>query len=304
MLDRMSLLFRFRTIAEAGSVRKASEILNVTQPALSRSLAQLEDFYDAKLLERHARGVRPTPFGTKLLSTISRLARDWELAEAELAGNDPAAEGRLRIHAGPLWSSVVLPTITSKLHKQYPNLTLEMAPSVAGSSQALIDGMIDVAFGGLYAESEHPNLETRAFSKICDRLVARADHPIQQCRADEYEAVHCYPWIIYSADPIYEAETLHAVMERTGRLPQIRVRSSSLLAIFRLLQDGDYLCILPDAAALGIPGRPILTVPIELGRRNSDTGAVYRKAISHYPPLQALMALCADYFETIDQRVA
>ncbi|AJY46194.1 LysR family transcriptional regulator [Martelella endophytica] len=301
MLDRMSLLFRFRAIAEAGSVRKASEILNVTQPALSRSLAQLEDFYDRQLLERHARGVRPTPFGEKMLSTIARLSRDWELAEAELAGSDPGAEGQLRIHAGPLWSSVVLPSVTSKLHERFPNLTVEMAPSTAGSTQALIDGHIDVSFGGLYApERDHPNLAAQAFSRICDRLVARAGHPIHNCAADDYEAVHRYPWIIYSADPVYEAETLHAVMERTGRLPQIRVRSSSLLAIFRLLQDGDYLCILPDAAALGIPGRPILTVDIELGRRNSDTGATYRKAISHYPPLQELMRLCAAYFEDME----
>jgi hypothetical protein len=42
MLDRMNLLFRFQAIAEAGSVRKASETLNITQPALSRSLGQLE----------------------------------------------------------------------------------------------------------------------------------------------------------------------------------------------------------------------------------------------------------------------
>ncbi|WP_176084696.1 LysR family transcriptional regulator [Martelella sp. HB161492] len=298
----MSLLFRFRAIAEAGSVRKASEVLNVTQPALSRSLAQLEDHYGGKLLERHARGVRPTPFGARLLTTIARLSRDWELAEAELAGNDPGAEGRLRIHAGPLWSSVVLPSVIAKLHKRFPNLTVEMAPSTASATQELIDGNIDVTFGGLYqAERENPTLEFHAFSKICDRLVARADHPIQRLGTNDYEAVHDYPWIIYSADPIYEAETLHAVMERTGRLPQIRVRSSSLLAIFRLLQDGDYLCILPDAAALSIPGRPILTVPIEIGRRNSATGAVYRKAISHYPPLQGLMQLCGEYFEAMGE---
>lgn len=299
----MSLLFRFQAIAEAGSVRRAAEALNVTQPALSRSLSQLEKAYGEALLERHARGVRPTAFGQRLLSTISRLARDWELAEAELAGGNPGAEGRLRIHAGPLWASVVLPPVIAKLHESYPNLTVEMTPSTGTSMTALLDGRIDVSFGGLYApDRNHPQVEARAFSLIRDRVAARVDHPIQNCDPNDFGIVHNYPWIIYAADPIYEAETLHAVMERTGALPQVRVRSSSLLAIFRLLQCGNYLCILPDAAVNGIPGHPIRPVPIELGRRNSETGALYRRAIAHYPPMQMLLELCGAYFAQTEQR--
>lgn len=300
MLDRMSLLFRFQTIADSGSLRRAAEVLNVAQPALSRSLSQLERHYGQALLERHARGVRPTAFGERLLSTISRLSRDWELAEVELAGDNPGAEGRLRIHAGPLWSSVVLPAIVPRLHMSFPNLTVEMTPSTGGSLPALLDGTVDASFGGLYApERHHPQLESRAFSTIRDRVTARADHPIQSCDPEDYAAVHRYPWIIYAADPIYEAETLHAVMERTGALPQVRVRSSSLLAIFRLLQGGDYLCILPDAAVRGIPGRPLQTVPIELGRRNSETGVLYRRTLAHYPPMRALLDECAGYFARV-----
>ena len=297
MLDRMSLLFRFRTIAEVGSLRRAAETLNVAQPALSRSLSQLEKHYGQALLERHARGVRPTAFGERLLSTVSRLSRDWELAEAELAGNNPGAEGRLRLHAGPLWSSVVLPAVVPRLQMNFPNLTVEMTPSTGGSLPALLDGRIDASFGGLYApERNHPQLAARAFGNIRDRVTARADHPIQSCDQEDYAAVHRYPWIIYAADPIYEAETLHAVMERTGALPQVRVRSSSLLAIFRLLQGGDYLCILPDAAVRGIPGKPLQTVPIDLGHRNSETGVLYRRTLMHYPPMRALLDECAAYF--------
>jgi DNA-binding transcriptional LysR family regulator len=301
MLDRMSLLFRFQTISDAGSVRKASEILNVTQPALSRSLSQLEKHYGQPLLERHARGVRPTAFGQRLLATVSRLARDWDLAEAELASGNPGAEGRLSIHAGPLWSSVVLPTVIPRLHETFPNLTIEMTPSMGTSLPALLEGRIDVSFGGLYApERNYPQLEARAFSTIRDRVTARADHPIQACDPGDYAMIHKFPWIIYAADPIYEAETIHAVMERTGAMPQVRVRSSSLLAIFRLLQDGDYLCILPDAAVYGIPGRPILPIPIEMGRRNSETGALLRRTTAQYPPMHALLELCAAYFRRMD----
>jgi DNA-binding transcriptional LysR family regulator len=297
MLDRMSLLFRFQAIAKAGSVRKASEALNVTQPALSRSLSQLEKHYGQALLERHARGVRPTAFGRRVLTTVSRLARDWELAEADLASGNPDAEGRLRVHAGPLWSSVVLPSILPSLHATFPNLTIEMSPSAGVSLQALLEGRVDVSFGGLYApERNYPQLEAFAFGTIRDRVTARSDHPIQRCDPGDYAMVHHYPWIVYAADPIYEAETLHGVMERTGAMPQVRMRTSSLLAIFRLLQEGDYLCILPDGAVNGIPGRPLKPIPIEMGHRNSETGALLRRTMTHYPPMRSLLDLCGAYF--------
>lgn len=298
MLDRMSLLFRFQAIAEAGSVRKAAETLNVTQPALSRSLSQLEKFYNQKLLERHARGVRPTAFGHQLLSTISRLARDWELAEAELAMGNRSAEGRLRIHAGPLWSAAVLPSIIARLHTTFPNLTVELTPSLGDSLQALLDGKIDASFGGLFApERHHPQLTAQPFTRVRDRVAARADHPIQSVDPTDYAAVHRYPWIIYATDPIYEAETIHAVMERTAAMPQVRVRTSSLLAIQRLLEDGDYLCILPDASVRHMRDSSIRIAPIELGHRTSESGALYRRSMAEYPPLKTLLNLCADYFE-------
>jgi DNA-binding transcriptional LysR family regulator len=299
VLDRMNLLFRFQAIAEAGSVRKAAEALHLTQPALSRSLMQLEQIYHEPLFERHARGVRLTNFGSRLLATISRLTRDWQIAEVELTGGGYTAEGTLRISAGPLWTSVALPVIISQLHQTYPNLVVEIG-NLYGETllAALLEGRMDISFGGLFSQ-EHGSgeLTTQEFTSVHDRVVARMDHPIHQRAADDYAAVHNYPWIIYMADPIYEAQTLHAVVERTGAPPQVRVRTPSLLTTLRLLQEGHYLCMLPDAAAIGMAGHPIRPIPIDLGRRMSPSGALYRKAAAGYPPLQELLRLCRLFFE-------
>jgi DNA-binding transcriptional LysR family regulator len=300
VLDRMNLLFRFHAIAEAGSVRRAAEALNITQPALSRSLNQLEVFYGQPLFERHARGVRPTGFGKRLLSTISRLSRDWELAELELASGGYTDDGILRLNVGPLWTSVALPPIVSQLHRIYPNLVVELNYLTGDSVlNALLEGRIDVTFGGLHSiEHGSGQLLSQEFTTVHDRVVAHLDHPIHQRRADDYLALHDFPWLIYTADPVYEAQTLHAVVERTGAPPPVRIRTTSLLATLRLLQEGDYLCLLPDAAATGMAGHPIRPIPIDLGRRMSPSGARYRKAIAGYPPLQELLRLCRVFFET------
>lgn len=298
MLNRLNLLFRFKAIAESGSLRRAAETLNITQPALSRSLRQLEQYYGKPLFERHARGVRPTRFGERLLSTISRIARDWEVAETALSKEAHLAAGTLRLNVGPLWGAVVLPVVVSRLQEIYPNLVTEICSNTGDSMvDLLLEGRIDIAFGGLHALESAPNeLLRHRFTTIRDRIVARAGHPIHACDPGDYEAVLAYPWVIYTSDPVYEAETLHIVIERTGAPPRIRVRSRSLIAVLRLLQEGNYLCMLPDAAAAGIPGLPVKPIPIDLGRRGGDSGALYRKAMINYPPVRTVLDLCEEYF--------
>lgn len=294
----MNLLSRFEAIANAGSLRKAADGLNITQPALSRSLRQLELHYARPLLDRHSRGVRPTVFGYRLLATISRVNREWELAELELASEGSMVDGVLRISAGPLWMAVVLPVVATRLQKLFPNLTLEIGFFTGDAAMtALFEGRLDVLLGGLPKLDRNPTqFVTHQFTSVRDRVIARADHPIHQCRPQDVDAVHAYPWITFAADQIYEGETLHAIVERTGTAPNVRVRSTSLLAVIRLLQEGDYLSLLPDAFATGVSGPPLAVVPIDLGRRVTRSGALYRKSVEHFEPLRVLVSLCATYF--------
>ena len=87
MLDIVTHLFRLQAIVEESSLRRAAARLNVTQSALSRSLAQLEAYFGRPILERHARGVRPTPFGERVLSESLRLQRQWTISEQSLLVN-------------------------------------------------------------------------------------------------------------------------------------------------------------------------------------------------------------------------
>ncbi|MFN7053533.1 MAG: LysR family transcriptional regulator, partial [Gemmobacter sp.] len=141
MIDLMTHLFRLQTIVEEGSLRRAALKLNITQPALSRSLAQIEERLGQPLLDRHARGVVPNAFGAKVLSSVMRLSRQWELAEEELRSGTPVQGGTLRIEAGPLWRLVVLPRLIDPLQKAFPDLTIEVGNLQPGNRiNRLIDG--------------------------------------------------------------------------------------------------------------------------------------------------------------------
>lgn len=302
MLDLMTHLFRLQAIVEEGSLRRAAERLSITQPALSRSLAKLERRFGQPLLDRGARGVTPTAFGAKVLSSVLRLSRHWELAEQELSSSDTSKKMRLRIRAGPLWRAVVLPGLVAKLQRAFPDLVIELLNAEFETAiPDLLEGRIDIFFGGLQIAGEvETRLNRRQFTVVQDRVVAREDHPLfGRLGPDgslEPPILLDYPWLIYSGDRAYENATVHASIERLGRAPEIRITCQSLITAISLLQKSECLSILPDAAVTEARDPKIIPVPAQLGRKRTRSGAIFRDEMADWPPLRHLLGLCAARF--------
>lgn len=299
MLDQMTHLFRLQAVIDAGSMRKAAETLSITQPALSRSIAQLEARFGKPLLRRHARGVEPTDFGQRVLSSIERLARHWEIAEAAL---DNPGSGRLVLRAGPLWRAVVLPELLTQLQRRFPELMVELQDITFQSTiDDLLEGRYDMLFGGIEnLDASNARIARRVFTTVNDRVVARENHPILAGLADgevlPLSRLLDYPWMVYTASPTYEFETLPAAVKRLGKAPTIAIKCESLIAAIRMLQAGDFLCILPDAALSTSSAPRIVPLPVSIGRRKVATGALYREENADWAPLACLLNLCEERF--------
>lgn len=300
MLDLMTHLTRLRTVADVGSMRRAAGILNVTQPALTRSIAQLESHFGKHVLVRHSRGVALTGFGERVVSSVQRLQRHWELEERSLEDDKAVLSGTLRVRAGPLWRAVILPPVVAELHRNHPDIVVEIQNNGSGPNDPMIDlveGRCDLVFGGVQSvEETSQRLTVRNYTTIVDRVVAREDHPIfgglQKEKNLDAGALLNYPWLVYTADPVYELQTIHACVERLGSAPRIRARCESLIATIAMLQKGDYLCILPDRAVANTVNPRIVPVPVDFGRRTIVTGAIFRNEMVEWPPLNGLLRIC------------
>lgn len=310
MIDLMTHLFRLQAIVEEGSLRRAAMRLGITQPALSRSLAQIEERLGQPLVERHARGVVPTAFGAKVLSSVMRLARQWELAEEELRTGAPLLSGKLVIEAGPLWRLVALPRLIAPLQRAFADVTIEIHNLNAGRRiERLVEGEVDAIFGGLQFASDLPaRLVTRPFTNFHDRVVSRAGHPLfARLGRDGMlppEVLLDYPWLVYTGDPIYEIEIAHAAGERLGRAPDIALRCESLTGALCMLEQSDCITILPDVAVGSSIAPDVVAVPVDMGRRKAPSGVIFREEIADWPPFAMLLELCADHFRQDADRAA
>lgn len=132
-------------VCRAGGFSGAARALRVSQPTLSKSIARLEARLAVKLFDRSGGAARPTAYGRfiaeraeTLLNGVANLARDLE----QMAHGD---SGRLKIGAGPIPRTAILPTLLRTLAERYPNLNLETEQDRAESLlRGLEEGRFDL----------------------------------------------------------------------------------------------------------------------------------------------------------------
>ena len=130
--------------AELGSVRKAAEALNVTQPTLSFRLKQLETTMRSPLLEKHGRGVRVTRHGQAYLARVKIVLDAYNslITRAEV----PGIEGSMRIGVAEGFAVACMSAMVHDLHADFPLLRPEwIVATSAGLGQTLAEGNLDLA---------------------------------------------------------------------------------------------------------------------------------------------------------------
>ena len=101
----------FVTTADLMNISRASEVLHISQPALSRALQELEAQLGVALLQRTTRQLSLTPDGQQFLPVAQRLLRDLEQATADLREQAKGLTGSVTLAVGSAFGCTVLPEI-------------------------------------------------------------------------------------------------------------------------------------------------------------------------------------------------
>lgn len=132
------------TLAESGNVHRASTWLNISQPALSKSIRTLEDELDVVLFERLTRGVRLTPVGQWLLSRSCSLLADVLQLHTEIDLIKRQANGSVRLAAGTVLCSSLMPLALARLREVAANVQVVVESGYWDDQKhMLLNGEID-----------------------------------------------------------------------------------------------------------------------------------------------------------------
>lgn len=166
------LLRSFALVAKAGGVSAAARESNLSQPSLSRHIAELEQQLGLQLFDRAARGVRLTPYGEQLWARARLVQEQVDAFMRVATGLSEQTEGVVRISAPELISAYLLPRWLALFHQEHPQVRLEWV--VDNMASNLLEREADVAVR-MYP-SEQLDLVARQAGQIRWRFYASKDY--------------------------------------------------------------------------------------------------------------------------------
>jgi DNA-binding transcriptional LysR family regulator len=114
-------------VAHSGSMARAAEQLSISQPVVSKAIAELEQIVGVALFDRIPHGVTTTLYGRALLNRSAALVDDLKTSVSELRHLADPTRGELRIGCEENLATGLLPTLIDQLSRQYPGLVFELA---------------------------------------------------------------------------------------------------------------------------------------------------------------------------------
>lgn len=194
-------LRHFVTLAREGSFVAAAEALNLTQPALSRSIAALEAEMGVRLVERHRKGCIPTPAGELLLRDASAILRQTAALQHTMRTYAVGGLGHLRFGAASLPAALILPSLLGDLIRESPGLTMAVTQvSLPLLMQHLLHDQIEFflcSAGRLVRDSM--TVATPLFD-VPLSWVARNGHPLATRMALTMTDLNSYPLACVRSD--------------------------------------------------------------------------------------------------------
>ena len=124
-MDRLASMQTFVRVVETGSFSGAARLLRVGQPAVSKTVAQLEHYLGVKLLTRSTRGLTPTEAGLGYFERAKRAIEEADQAEVAARGAGAGLKGRLRICGAVTFSRIHVIPLLPPFLAQHPDLDLE-----------------------------------------------------------------------------------------------------------------------------------------------------------------------------------
>lgn len=288
---KLRQLHHFLAVIELGSLRRAAKELGISEPALSKSLQQLEEVLQVPLLDRSPRGMKPTVYGESLIAHARIVRNELEQAVTDLGEMRGLARGMLRIGTGPSSAIVELPRAIARFSALYPEIrTIVREGLLSDLMPGILQGELDFALVAITGEPIDADLEQEALVESGLGIIARADHPLAGEKALAPRALEELPWLLPPRqDPVRLAfETLWA---RNGLKPLVPIaESSSILFILSCLRELDAVGFLPNSVVeIGGAERQFVRLDIAGFNLKRQLGIVRRSRTTLSPPARMLI---------------
>lgn len=266
------------TIARHDSLTAAAKALEITQPAVSQWLADIEAAAGVRLFERGQR-LRPTPCAAPLLAHAERVLQDAGRTWAEVETIRAGGSGQVRVGTMLVAAASLVPAMVMRLRKSAPGIELSLVEDIAAQLWARFErNELDVLVTRLDARALSAGMPHRRLFADRYRVVCGPQHPLARRGRLGWRDVARHPWLMPTAGtPLHEA--LCATFAAAAvALPPVLLTSVSATANLTLLRETDAIGLQSSAVAGRMHAQGLLVaLPLALAHDTGDVGLVWRE---------------------------
>ncbi|TDF84807.1 LysR family transcriptional regulator [Pseudomonas sp. H9] len=233
----------FDQVLRSGSLVGAAQALNLTQPAVTKIIREMETFLGADLLVRGNRGVHATDLGKVVERRVHAMLTELRSLTDEVNAYHSGTTGQVMVGSLTSTSALLVPHTLRLLKESAPGVLVTVR--VGHMDQlfsSLLAGELDIVVGRIPDDWRWHEYEPRLnVDVLCEEglcIVAGANHPLHVCSQPvSLAALHNFPWILPPRSGLLR-RTVDSLFEEQGLEPPVNViESVAALTNYELMQD-------------------------------------------------------------------
>ena len=250
-------LLVFERVATLGSMHKAAEATQMSQPNVVKVVHQLEAVFEVQLFERHSKGVRPTAVAERLLDRIKPILGDARAMSEELVALRSGEGGQVAVGTLISASAWLLPESVALMKRRLPRVGITIREATNDILFPMLRvGELDIIVGRL-PDNPGEGVVQQAIYDDELMIVARAGHPLSASESCRVTDLLEFPWIVPSDESPVRKQVDGFFVSRGLATPENQITSLSMLTNLGILARSDALAMLPTVAA-----RPLIQVGV------------------------------------------
>lgn len=265
-------------VGRYGSIQNAARELQISQPAATKLIQDLEQDFEVKLFERTNRGVIPTEYGDALIRHGKLILAQVSNAAQELDDLTEGSSGRVVVGTLLAAAPDLLPIAIESVLADRPNVAIKVVEGTNDTLMAaLFSGEIDMIVGRLPAYRASAKLvQEKLFDERVVAVVGQ-QHPLAKKRQASFTHIKSYGWILPPLETTLRRQVDQFFVSQNQYVPPTVLESVSYLTNRSLLQMRDLIGLMPEhVVSYDIANGMLVQVDWSVPFGNGPVGVSYR----------------------------
>ena len=287
-------------IAEHGSLRAAAQRLGLAQPALTRSIRELEHELGVSLFERQSRGMRLTAMGDAFIRRARAVQSEIQRSRDEIDQLKGLMTGHVSVGLSMASSIALLPNLLKPFAERFPGVRLKVTEGLFPEMRRKIaEGDIDFYIGPMVEFPQPRELMVEQLIKSERIVLGRVGHPLRTARSLAELAGAGWVGTSVASTGVAEPENIFAIQGLLA--PRIEIETQSFLSMIIIAATSDLLAMLPRMC-LQYPGIDSLLTRIKVERVAAPSICLVRRANLPLTPAAEFLSDVVRRAAAVEQR--